>query len=129
MGLSVNNFMLMGSYMLMTSGLWPHPMFLWRQATLVKEFASANFLSLNAQKCEVVVFGTARGGVTPECEVDGCVMPCSGVGKCLGFWWRDLLATRCVDENIKKARRAFFNFGSIGVFQGSLNPLSSVSVI
>ena len=56
-------------------------------------------------------------------------MPCSGVGKCLGFWWRDLLATRCVDENIKKARRAFFNFGSIGVFQGSLNPLSSASVI
>ena len=34
-----------------------------------------------------------------------------------------------MDENIKKARRAFFNFGSIGVFQGSLNPLSLVSVI
>jgi len=50
--------------------------------------------------------------------------------KCLGFWWkRDLLTTRCMDENIKKARRAFFNFGSIGVFQVSLNPLSWVSVI
>jgi len=93
----------------------------------VREFV---LLRLNAQICEMVVFGTARGDVTPECEVDGCVMPCSGVGKCLGFWWRrDLLATRCVDENIKKARRAFFNFGSIGVFQGSLNPLSSASVI
>ena len=33
----------------------------------------------------------------------------------MGFWW--------------KARRAFFNFGSIGVFQGSLNPLPLVSVI
>jgi len=38
-------------------------------------------------------------------------------------------SARCVDENIKKARRAFFNFGSIGVFQGSLNPLSSATVI
>ena len=50
----------------------------------------------------------------------------------MGFWWkRDLLATRCVDENIKKARRAFFSFGSIGpgVFQGSHNSLSLVSVI
>ena len=32
-------------------------------------------------------------------------------------------------ENIKKARRAFFGYGSLGVFQGSLNPLSSASVI
>ena len=37
-----------------------------RQAALVKEFASANILRLNAQKCEVVVFGTSRGDVTPR---------------------------------------------------------------
>ena len=36
---------------------------------------------------------------------------------------------RCVDKNIKKARKTSFNFASIGVFRGSLNPLSSVSVI
>ena len=54
------------------------------------------------------MFGTAKGDVTPEIEVDGCVMPCSGVAKCLGFWWRrDLLTTRCVDENIKKAEVGF----------------------
>ena len=35
LGLSVNIiFMLVGSYMLMTSGLWPHPMFLWRDRLL-----------------------------------------------------------------------------------------------
>ena len=47
------------------------------------------------------------------------------------LWWkRDLLATKCVDENIRKARKAFFGYGSIGAFQGSrLGPISSVSVI
>ena len=41
-------------------------------------------------------------------------MPVGDVGNCLGYWWKgDLLATRSVDENIKKARRAFFHYGSI----------------
>ena len=57
-------------------------------------------------------------------------MPVGDVGKCLGFWWkRDLFATKCVDENIRKARKAFFGYGSIGAFQGNLSPISSVSVI
>lgn len=34
-----------------------------------------------------------------------------------------------MDENIKKARRAFFHYGSIGVFQGDICPLSSKSVL
>jgi len=36
----------------------------------------------------------------------------------------DLLATRVVEENIKKAQRVFFHYGSIGVFQGDLSPVS-----
>ena len=61
--------------------------------------------------------------------VDG-FMPVGDVGKCLGFWWkRDLFATKCVHENTRKARKAFFGYGSIGAFQGSLSPISSVSVI
>ena len=52
----------------------------------------------------------------------------SDVGKCLDYWWKgDLLASRCIDQNIVKARKAFFGYGGIGAFQGSLNPLSSVS--
>lgn len=39
------------------------------------------------------------------------------------------MATRSVTENIKKARRAFFHYGSIGAFQGCLNPLSTRSII
>ena len=51
-------------------------------------------------------------------------------GKCLGYWWgRDLFASRAVDENIQKARRAFFLFGNIGAFQGDLSPLSAKSII
>ena len=51
-------------------------------------------------------------------------------GKRLGYWWRgDLLASHAVEENIQKARRAFFHFGSIGAFQGDLGPLSTRSVV
>ena len=35
---------------------------------------------------------------------------------------------RSVQENIIKARKAFFAFGSIQAFQGNLNPLSAISV-
>ena len=57
-------------------------------------------------------------------------MPASDVGKCLGYWWKgDLFATKSVDENIKKTRRCFFHYGSIGAFQGDICPLSSRSIL
>ena len=40
-----------------------------------------------------------------------------------------LAVTRAITKNIKKARRAFFAYGSIGAFQGDLSPLSSRSVV
>ena len=101
-----------------------------RQITLVKTFAEENLLKLNTNKCEIVVFSRDRSFTPPSCEVEGSEMPVGDVGKCLGYWWKgDLLATRSVDENIKKARRAFFHYGSIGVFQGDICPLSSKSVL
>ena len=39
------------------------------------------------------------------------------------------MAKRAVEEGIKKARRSFFHFGAIGVFQGDLSPLSSRAVV
>ena len=88
---------------------------------MVKEFA---FLKLNVGKCEVVMFSRGCSVDVPECVVDGSVsLPAGDIGRCLGFWWKgNLLATRSVDENIKKARRAFFHYGSIGAF---LSPPSS----
>ena len=101
------------------------------QVALVKKFAENNFLKLNVQKCEVVVFDRGqRCDVLPECEIDGSVLPSGYEGKCLGFWWRrDLLASHAVEENNQKARIAFFHFGSIGAFQGDLSPLSTRSVV
>ena len=101
------------------------------QVELVKSFACDNLLKLNVQKCEIVSFSRTRT-VVPSivCEVDGQVLPSSSTGKCLGYWWSgDLGAGRAVEENITKARRAFFQLGSLGVFHGDLSPLSTRSVI
>ena len=57
-----------------------------KQVAVVRKFASENFLTQNVQKCEVVMFGTARGGVAPVCKVEGCVLPISDAGKCLRLW-------------------------------------------
>ena len=73
-------------------------------------------MKLNAKKCEVVGLGKF-GNVS--CTVDGSCMAVRDVGKCLGFWWeKDLLVSRCISENINKARKAFFGYGSIGAFLG-----------
>ena len=101
-----------------------------RQVEMVKEFADQNLLKLNVSKCEIVVFSTQFSTTLPVCEIDGTVMPAGGVGKCLGYWWKgDLSASRSVGENIQKACRAFFHYGSIGVFQGDISPLPSREVI
>ena len=45
-----------------------------------------------------------------------------GAIKVLGTWLtRDMISDVVVDENIQKARRAFFALGSTGLFQGRLN--------
>ena len=78
---------------------------------------------MNIEHC--IVFLTRLS--TTVCEVDGLVTPAGGVGKCLSYWWKgDLFASRSVEE---KARCAFFHYGSIGVFQGDISPLSSREVI
>ena len=50
-----------------------------KQVAILRKY----FLRLNVQKCEVVVFGTARGGAAPVCEVEESVLPISDAGKCL----------------------------------------------
>ena len=100
------------------------------QIDLVKAFAEQNLLKLNVGKCVIVVFSKQPSKALPVCEVDGLVMLAGDVGKCLGYWWKgDHSASRSVEENIWKARCAFFHFSSIGVFQGDISPLSSKEVI
>ena len=96
------------------------------QVVLVKVFGEKNLLKLNVSKCEIILFSSQKSIAFPVCEVEGSVMPAGDVVKCLGYWWRgDLSASTSIDEKIRKARRALFLFGSIGVFLGDVSPLSS----
>ena len=85
-----------------------------RQVALVKAFAEDNLLKLNVNKCEIVLFSRGQNIIPPACVVEGSVIPASDEGKCLGYWWRgNLLATKSVDENIRKARSAFFTMAAL----------------
>ena len=97
----------------------------------IKDFASTNFFQLNIQKCEIVVFSNSNSSSElPCCEIEGSVLPVGTFAKCLGYWWnRDLIATKSVEENIKRARKSLFHYGSIDAFHGYLNPLSTKSII
>ena len=56
-------------------------------------------------------------GMIPQCEVDGFQIPVRNAAKCLGYWWRgDMMALRSVEENIRRARKSFFEYGSLGAF-------------
>ena len=84
----------------------------------MKEFADQNLMKLDVSKCEIVVFSTQHSSSLPVCEVDGSVMPAGDVGKCLGYWWKgDLSASKSVEENIQKARRAFSTSGASELFR------------
>ena len=46
-----------------------------------EDFAARNFLRLNVQKCEIVMFSRGHGsGVAPRCEVDGSEIPVRDAG-------------------------------------------------
>ena len=44
-------------------------------------------------------------------------------------WQHNLSASRTIQENISKARKAFFTLGNLGAFQGRLNLLSGRSIL
>ena len=76
------------------------------------------------------VFASDSHASHPECKIAEQAISVGSEGKCLGYWWQgNLMANRAVEEDIKKARRSFFHFGAIGVFQGDLSPLSSCAVV
>ena len=98
------------------------------QIASVSEFTSSQGLALNVDKCEA--------SISPSLPVDSTHIlagdlqfPLTTSARCLGAWWSpNLSCTKWVEENIKKARCACFARGS-GVFHGTLNPLSSKSIV
>ena len=100
------------------------------QVNEVVKFSNSNFLQLNAAKCEIVSFSMSNPVVSPDISLNGSLLPASGTAKCLGYQWNhDLSAKPSVEHNILKARRSFFAYGSMGVFQSNLSPLSGRSVV
>ena len=99
-----------------------------QQVDIIEEFTSANHLKLNSSKTEIIKI--SRNFPDPEpIQVSNWDVTTVASAKCLGVWWQfNLSALRAVQENISKARRAFFALGEIGAFQGSLNPLSASSI-
>ena len=98
------------------------------QANIINQFTTTNSLKLNTSKTEVVRFSKStflEGSVILNDESIDFVPE----AKCLGVWWNhNLSAHKSVNENICKARRAFFAFGKMHAFHGHLNPLSAISI-
>ena len=98
------------------------------QADIIDKFTSGNHLKLNSSKTEIIRIAYCH----PQDDFISLFSSNIDIvteGKCLGTWWKyNLSAIRSVQENIVKARRAFFAFGKIDAFQGHLNPLSAVNI-
>ena len=96
----------------------------------VLNFTSNSFLQLNPTKCEVVSFAQFKNIDNPECKIEGKFVLMSGTARCLGYLWNhDLSAKPSIEYNIMMARKSFFAYGIMGVFQWDLSPLSGRSVV
>ena len=97
-----------------------------QQMEVVQSFAAKNALTLNISKCEIVIVFPSTIVTESVCTLNEHPLVPVESAKCLGYWWTwNLSASKAIDEGIKKARRAFFAFGSKGAFQGNLNPIAS----
>ena len=101
------------------------------QISTVKRFTEDNFLKLNASKCEIVAFKKSSTRAEEEIiEVGEDSYPVSGEAVCLGYQWKqDLSSSSAVQNRIRRARKAYFQFGSIYAFQGKLSPVSCCSIV
>lgn len=101
------------------------------QISTVQKFTEENFLKLNASKCEIVSFKTGPSKPKEErITVGECSFPVVGNATCLGYLWKeDLSSTHAVQIRVQKARKAYFQFGSIYAFQSKLSPISCGSIV
>ena len=102
------------------------------QISTIKKFTEDNFLKLNTSKCEIVAFKKSSIRTNKESfEVGECSFPVSGEAIYLGYQWKqDLSSSSAIPQNrIQKARKAYFQFGSIYAFQGKLSPVSCCSIV
>ena len=98
------------------------------QGKLIEQFVQNNAVKLNTSKTELVSFST-RGFHPEDIQLAGQSIATQPTAKCLGYWWHtNFSPVKSIQENICKARTAYFALGSIGAYQGLLNPLSGRSL-
>ena len=99
------------------------------QISYISEYISSQGLALNVDKCEATISPSLPADAT-HIQAGDVLFPLTNSAKCLGALWTPNLScsSRWIEDNIKKVRRAMFSQGS-GVFNGTLNPLSSKSII
>ena len=98
------------------------------QINLVSEFATSQGLTLNVDKYEASISPSIPADMI-HIDAGDLQFPLTSSARCLGALWSPSLScSRWIESNIEKARRAFFARGS-GVFHGTLNPLSSKSIV
>ena len=90
----------------------------------LKAFCTANSLTLNSSNTEAVVF--AKGShVQQTITVAGHSIQTAPSLKYLGVWiQQDMSSCKSIEDNIAKARRAFFATGLLCFFPGKCNPLT-----
>ena len=99
-----------------------------QQTDVIQDFTKDTCVNLNVSKLDVVKISKTPQAVE-SLLVAGHSVTTTSAAKYLGVWWQsNLSASLSVNENIKKARKAFFVMGSLGAFQGELNPLSTSSI-
>ena len=99
-----------------------------QQADVIQDFTQDTCLNLNVSKLEVVKISKIPQAVE-TLLVAGHSVTTTSAAKCLGVCWQsNLSVSLSVNENIKKARKAFFAIGNLGAYQGELNPLSTSSI-
>ena len=97
------------------------------QVSMVQEFAKSNFLKLNCSKCETVLF--SKRSVIPSLPYVFEDTHIQSVKRVNVLATGGAVAYLLLNNSyMKKARRVFFLYGSIGAFHGNLS-LLSVSIL
>ena len=79
-----------------------------KQISTVKHFCNSKGLTLNADKCEAVIFHSPPSSNSIISE--DFTIPLSHAARCLGAWWTpNLSCSHWIECNIKKARAAFLH--------------------
>ena len=97
--------------------------------SVVNSYTDSRGVKLCPEKCAVVIAVPVSSESMSTVDVGDVSLPVEQSVKCLGIYFSSNQSSKTsIEENLCKARRAFFAHGSIGIFHGLLNPLSSRSI-